>query len=314
MRIVLGWVGAAAVLVGAIAGGVLVANATAFSASAFVRDYLGALAEGRVEEVLALPGVDADGLDDRLLDPRSYAGVQAEVVSDDVRADVHRVHVRLGVEGAQGEAVLQVERVGTRFGLFPEWGFAVSPVTPLTVVPSGDTRFTVGSLPLEASGGDAVTFAALTPARYTVAHASEFLSASPVTVVAAGAPREVALDIRPSEVFVAAVQEAVEADLTACTEQRILFPSGCPFGFAIENRVASEPRWTIAGMPDATVAPSDRVGTWAVPGAEGVAHLSVEVQSLFDGTISTLEKDVPFSAAYRIAFDGDRVVLDPALS
>ncbi|MBN9140317.1 MAG: hypothetical protein J0H23_05770 [Micrococcales bacterium] len=312
MRIVLGWVGAVVLLAGVLIGGVLVANATVFSASGFVRDYLGALAEGRVDEVLALPGVDVAGLDDRLLDPRAFTGVAAEVVSDEVRGQVH--HVRVRVTGqTQGETVLEVTRVGTRFALFPEWGFAASPVTRLTVTPSGDARFTAGSLPVESWGGTPVTFAALTPALYTFGHSSRFLTADPVTVLARGGSADVALDIRPSDAFVRAVQAAVEADLTGCASQRILFPTGCPFGYAIENRVVSEPRWTIVEMPDATVAPSDRIGTWAVPGAEGVAHLSVEVQSLFDGSVSTLEEDVPFSAAYRIAFDGDAVVLAPAL-
>jgi hypothetical protein len=40
--------------------------------------------------------------------------------------------------------------------------------------------------------------------------------------------------------------------------------------------------------------------------------LRVEVQSLYDGSVSTLEKDVPFSAAYRVGFDGSTLVLASA--
>ena len=52
---------------------------------------------------------------------------------------------------------------------------------------------------------------------------------------------------------------------------------------------------------------------WAVPPASGVAHLSVQVHSLYDGSVSTFEQDVPFEAGYLIAFVGDQVVLDAKL-
>ena len=313
MRVVWGWVGAAVVLVGAIAGGVAIANATAFSASAFAGDYLGALSEGPVDEGLALPGVDAEGLDERMLDPLAVEPFIWSVEGDSEAGGVHRVRVSVEAHGRSVDAVLEIERIGTRFGLFPEWGFAVSPVTALTVTTTGDARFSVGRLPLELADGAPAVFAALSPALYTLRHESEFLTAEPVTVAAAGGTASAELDIVPDDAFLAAVQDAVEADLTACTAQPVLFPTGCPFGFAIENRVASDPVWTIAEMPRATIASSDEPGLWAVPPADGVAHLSVEVQSLFDGSLSTLEKDVPFSAGYRIAFDGSAVVLAPAL-
>ncbi|MFT4030777.1 MAG: hypothetical protein QM675_12970 [Protaetiibacter sp.] len=313
MRVVWGWVGAAAVLAGAIAGGVAAANATAFSASGFVRDYLAALSAGRIDEVLALPGVDAEGLDERMLDPLAITSFDWSIEDDTERAGVHRVRVRVTAGDETASAVLEIERIGTRFWLFPDWGFATSPVTALTVTTTGDARFTVGSLPLELTADAPTTFAALGPAVYTLSHRSEYLTADPVAVAATGGVASVRLDIVPDDAFLAAVQDAVESDLLACATQTVLFPTGCPFGFAIENRVVSEPGWTIIEMPRATITPSDGLGLWAVPPADGVAHLSVEVQSLFDGSISTLEQDVPFSASYRIAFDGSTVVLAPAL-
>ncbi|TPW95976.1 hypothetical protein FJ656_34245, partial [Schumannella luteola] len=265
MRIVLGWVGAAVVLLGAIIGGVAVAGATVFSASAFVRDYLGALSAGRVDDVLALPGVDADGLDPRLLDPLALTQFDWSIEGDDETAGVHTVIVAFSGAGTSGRTHLTVERVGTRFGLFPEWGFADSPVTALTLTTTGDTRVSVGRLPLDVADGGPVVFAALSPGVYTVAHDSEYLTADPVTVAATGSPASVAVAVEPDDAFVAAAQDAMEADLTACTTQQVLFPTGCPFGFAIQNRVAGVPEWTIARMPQATVAASDEIGLWAVP-------------------------------------------------
>lgn len=311
MRIVLGWVGAAVVLLGSIVAGVAVANATVFSASAFAREYLDALAAGRVDEVLALPGVDANGLDPRLLDPLAVGSFDYALGDDVERDGVHTMAVSFSAGSSSAATTLRIERVGARFGLFPEWGFASSPVTALTIATTGDSRLTVGELPLQLDGP--TTFAALTPGLYRLAHSSAFLRADPVVGVATGGEASAQLDIVPNDAFLAAAQDAMAADLTACAAQQVLFPTGCPFGFAIENRVASPPIWTVTTMPTASVVSSDRLGLWAVPPADGVAHLRVEVQSLFDGSVSTLEKDVPFSAGYRVAFDGDTVLLDPAL-
>ena len=313
VRIVLGWVGAVVVLAGSIVAGVAIANATVFSASGFARDYLTTLADRRVAEVLALPGVDADGLDPRMLDPLALDTFRWQLVGDTETDGVHRVTVSFDSQGTQGRATLLVERIGTRFGLFPEWGFARSPVTALSVTTTGDERLTVGRLPLEVADGGPTVFAALTPGVYRFSHRSTFLTADEMTVAALGGEASVEVDIVPSATFLDAAQEAMAAALDACAEQPVLFPTGCPFGSAIENRVASDPEWTIGRMPQARLAPDGHLGTWALIGPEGVAHLRVDVQSLFDGSVSTLERDVPFSAAYRVGFDGSTVVLAPAV-
>src|SRR5690606_42009039 len=124
VRIVIGWVGAMVVLAGSIVAGVAIANATEFSASAFARDYLTSLADGRVDEVLALPGVDAEGLDQRMLDPLALDTFSWELVGDTEADGVHRVTVAFTSGSTSGRATLHIERVGTRLALFPEWGFA----------------------------------------------------------------------------------------------------------------------------------------------------------------------------------------------
>lgn len=307
------WAGAMLGVAAAVVGGVAVANATVFSASSFARDYLDALRADRLDEVFALPGVDAAGLDDRLLTADAVEPFTFDVVSDTEQDGVHRILVSFASGATRGEATLEIERVGSRFALFPAWGFARSPVTPVTVTLTGDTRFSVNGLPVQVAEGGPATFAALTPGVYRMRHDSQFLTADALEVTATGLPVEAALEVRPSDQFTEAVQAAVTADLTACASQEVLFPVQCPFGYAIENRVVSEPRWSITEMPTAVIAASDRIGIWAVSPGAGVAHLSVQVQSLFDGTVSTLEKDVPFEAGYLIAFDGDDVVLDPRL-
>lgn len=312
VRIVLVWVGAVVVLAASLVAGVAVANATVFSASGFVRDYLTTLAEGRVDEVLALPGVDAHALDERMLDPAAIAAFDWRVLGEHDDGRVHRVSVAFDAPGVSERTTLHVERIGTRFGLFPEWGFAVSPVTALEVTMEGDTRVTVGGLPLELADGGPVRFAALTPGVYVFAHASEFLTADDTVAAVTGGEHTVRVSVTPSAAFRAAAQRALDEELEACTAQRVLFPTGCPFGFGIQNRVASEPEWSIDRAPQPRLVRGTAPGTWTLTGGDGVAVLRVEVQSIFDGSVTRLEQEVPFSVDYRVGFDGDAVVLAPA--
>jgi hypothetical protein len=96
------------------------------------------------------------------------------------------------------------------------------------------------------------------------------------------------------------VQSEVDAHLDECAEQRVLFPSGCPMGRAFENRVVSEPQWSIAAYPEVTVEPTDTFGEWEVPTTFATAHLVVDVQSLFDGRVSTVDEDMTLPLRYRV--------------
>lgn len=302
-------------LAGALIAGVAVANATVFSASGFARDYLTTLADGRVDEVLALPGVATHGLDERMLDPLALQPFRWQVTGESTEGDEQHVAVSFAGADTEAHATLYVERIGTRFGLFPEWGFSRSPITALSVTASGDTRFTVGALPLEVADADPVRFAALTPGFYSFTHESPYLTSEEVVVAATGGAASVDVHVTPNAAFIAAAQQALAAKLGECTAQAVLFPTGCPFGFAITNRVASDPQWSIDPLPEPELVTGKEIGSWAFREVTGVAVLRVEVQSLFDGSVSSLEQEVPFSTAYRVGFDGVVLVLasaDPA--
>lgn len=312
MRIVVAWVGAVVVLAGAIIGGVAILNATVFSASAFVSDYLSALSAGRVDEVRALPGVDAGRLDDRTLDARALEPFRFSITNAVEREGVAQVTVAFSSGDRRGEATLSIERVGSRFGIFPRWGFARSPITPLTVTTTGDSRFRMGTLPLDVGPGGSSTFAVFTPGVYRLDQDSPLLAARATRVIASGPATEVTLAIRPTARFERDAQTALDAVLGACASQAVLFPRGCPFGLAVTDRVISPPHWTIATDPLPAIVPSDELGVWALTSTGGVAHLEVQLQSLFDGAVRTLDEDVPFDASYLIAFDGDELALVPA--
>jgi len=102
----------------------------------------------------------------------------------------------------------------------------------------------------------------------------------------------VTVDSMPTATFVERVQSKVDDYLEQCTTQPVLQPAGCPFGIEIDDRVVSEPVWTMVTNPVVTLVPGETA--FQMPPTEGVAHISVEVQSLFDGEFSTLEIDEPF--------------------
>ena len=77
----------------------------------------------------------------------------------------------------------------------------------------------------------------------------------------------------------------MDGELDRCATQDVLFPTGCPFGQSVENRVVSTPKWSIVEYPTVQVEPGDDFDSWVVPSASGTAHLVVDVQSLFDGSI-----------------------------
>ncbi|WP_218618862.1 hypothetical protein [Xanthomonas oryzae] len=108
------------------------------------------------------------------------------------------------------------------------------------------------------------------------------------------------MQTEPTAEFVDVVQERVEEFLTGCTAQEVLQPTACPFGLRVQNRLASPPKWSIAQQPEIMVAPSDD-GHWQIPPTNAVAHVDVEIQSLFDGTVEPISEDVTFRVNGSIA-------------
>jgi hypothetical protein len=171
---------------------------------------------------------------------------------------------------------------------------------------SHDDRFSVNAL--QASTGldeeGVVDYALFVPGSYEFGHESSFLAADPQTLVidSPAVGTELTIDVEANEQFIDEVQSAVDASLDACAAQPVLFPTGCPFGYPVENRVVSTPTWSIVAYPVIQITAGDEFDTWLVPATVATAHLVVDVQSLFDGSVSTLDDDVDFEVDYLITF------------
>ncbi len=291
---------------------VIALNATLYSAGGFARGYLDALARQDIAEARSTPGVVIpDAATQTLLASRGLGDIRdIRLRSDRELADGHhRLEFEFETGRATARTTFDVERAGTRFGLFSAWRFRVSPTSVLEVTPVNEASFEANGLSVasELGPGAPVAYTVLTPAVVTLSHESTFLVADPsdTLVLEPGTTVAATVEPRASTEFIAEVQSELDRALDECATQVVLQPTGCPFGERITNRVESTPVWSIVRYPEVTIVPGAEVGTWAVPPTPGTAHLVVDVRSLFDGTLSTFDEDVPFTVSYLLEIDGD---------
>lgn len=311
------WLAAALVLAIAATGAVVVANATVFGAAGFVRVYLDALARGDADGALSIPGVDPGDADPALLTREALGELTVLDVRERGGADgIHEVEARWAAAEGEGSTVYRVERIGTTAGLFPRWGFAETPLATLELTLAHDDRVRVNGLDATTDEASAAThsFAVFTPGRYELRHESRWLTSGLVLVEAdrAGGAVEATVEVVANAALLAEVDEASRALLDECAEQTVLFPSGCPFGQFISNRVASDPRWSIVEYPELEVTATEGEPRWRVEPTPGVANIVVEVQSIFDGSLDMLDQDVDFEVAFELHLGvGDRLRVVP---
>ena len=285
-----------------------------YSATAFVQSYLNDLAAHDLDGALDHPGIRPNELAspaaldaDALGDLSDIQPVREQELDDGTTLVTMRVTLRLpgAAEGTSYETSFLIERTGTELALYPTWRFSESPVQRMDVRVKRGTSFTINGFDVAADGvvrGSTVSYYVLSPGIYRIGHESEWFTASTTDVVVIGGETaSVDIELTPTAAFVQEVQRQVDAFLDSCTEQTVLFPTGCPFGTFFSDRIQGEPVWTIAEYPTVAVT-SDEDG-WLVPRTRGAAHLEVDVQSLYDGSIYHFDEDVPFRASWRVFVD-----------
>ncbi len=295
-----------------------------YSPRAFVSGYLDLLAEGRAAEALAVPGVAVDSTElesaglpttasEALLRPDALSTITDATVLDEVAdGDVTHVTVSYTAGGYAGRSTFAVRQDGWT-GVVPHWRFDTSPLAVVDLTVRGSMRFAVNGFEVDKrqvsiDGVDADPLASVpllvfSPGLYSV-DVDTAISATPGVAVLADAPLTgIPVDVQaePTAEFVSVVQQRVEDFLEGCAEQQVLQPTGCPFGLTVRNRIDGTPKWSIAQQPTVTVVP-DGAG-WRIPSAEAVAHIDVEIRSIYDGSIRTVAEEVPFRV------DGEITVL-----
>lgn len=287
-----------------------------YGPSAFVVRYLDLLSSGRAADALRVPGVaiDRETLDEAGISPaaseamlrNAALGPLTDVRVESEKAVENGTEVTVSYEagGHSGTSTYLVEQDGWA-GVTPNWRFTKSPLAVMEVTVRGSDRFAVNGFEVDrrqvsASGVEAQPLEPLpllvfTPGLYSVTVDTPISQSTGLGVLADKPLAVTPLDVQtePTAEFVEVVQERVEQFLTECTTQEVLQPTACPFGMRVTNRIASPPKWSIAQQPQVTVAPAED-GQWQIPPTNAVAHVEVEILSLFDGSVEPVSEDVPF--------------------
>ncbi len=302
-------------LLGAIGATTAVAYQDLYSPSAFVTRYLDLLGQGRAADALAVPGVPIDSADldaaglpitasEALLRRAALAPLtDVAAVGEEERGDLVYVTVTYTAGRHPGTTTFQVERSGW-VGLAPTWRFAQSPLAIVDLTLRGATAFSVNGFALDtrqvsvegvdADPLDPVPLLVFSPGLYSIS-VDTAVSASPGVAVLSDTPQaDIPVDIQtePTAEFTRVVQEQVESFLIDCATQQVLKPTGCPFGLEVRNRIVEPPVWSIVQQPTVVLSPDG--ANWAIGRTEAVAHVVVDIQSIFDGSIRHVDEDVPF--------------------
>ena len=306
-----------ALLVAALFAAIGSLNRDVYSAGGFVGQYLEALAAHDATGAMALPGVKlsnarlkAAGLPQNLPSTLLRGSVLGDL--DDIRltsdaaaaGGLHTVVYQFRLGGRRASMTFSVEPAGTIAGVFNRWRFSESPLAVLGVTVLHEASFTVNGLTLDtrahAAEGAPATFSnqaaylAFAPALYSFSHDSTLLTAAKKnTSVTTSGATDVTVDAEPNKTFVKQVQTELNSFLDTCTKQKVLQPSNCPFGLQIDNRVIGLPTWSIAKYPVVSLRAAETA--FEMPDTAGQAHIVVDVQSLFDGTLATRDENVPFT-------------------
>jgi hypothetical protein len=312
-RALYSWTIAFVLLIVAFVATLLILNSTLYSAHGFIRSYLDALNRHDATSASSFAGVEApQGVPTTLLTDESLASISGiRLVSDRANASgSHTVTYSYTLGTKRESTAFSVRPTSPFLGLFTRWSFARSPLATVAVTVLHDARFRANgtdvTVPRKSTAG-ASSYVVFAPGLYTFDHRSTYLAAAPVKIPVSepGSVTPVQVDVQANALFAKDVRSELDKYLTKCATQQVLLPTACPFGKTFNNRVDSSPHWSIKQFPKITIVPDHDSGKWLVPYTTATAHLTVKVQSLFDGSIRDYDKDVPFKLSYSIVIGAD---------
>ena len=305
-------------------------NRDVYGPGAFVGTYLAELQAKDAASALAMPGVelstkelDAAGLPESaspaLLRSATLGSIDqiTEVADEEVGDGIHEVTFSYEVGGVYGESTFVVAPNGTRFPLIPTWKFEVSPIAVVNLSVEHSTSFSVNGFDVDTRAvapaeqkpafDNIVNLQVFAPGNYVFETSTDMLVSEPekVLVDVPSDMHEGAVVAGPTDELIEKTQEAVNAHLDSCAEQIVLQPTGCPFGIVIDDRVDGEPAWSMDEYPEISIKAGAE--SWLIESTTGAATIDVDVQSLFDGSITNYNEDVEFSMTGQVYLlsDGD---------
>lgn len=275
----------AAVILGATAV-VILLNALVYNAESAVEDYVAALRAGDGSTAMALSqGYLADNAPETistvLLDGEPLAAASAilkdaHIVATDVEipdsfhdAETSQRVVEIRYQDAQGEpraTSLVVDKVGTSWLFFNEWQLHPLPLQQVELAPLQMPEHAKADepvahvndepTPLLGLNGTPATLAVFAPSLIELEYQGTYLEVPESVqlvahdVLAAGAHTDFEFEVEPTQAVDDAITQEVQEQLQRCTQQQVLKPTGCPFGYETTNRIVPESvNWSI-DVPD----------------------------------------------------------------
>jgi hypothetical protein len=180
---------------------------------------------------------------------------------------------------------------------FRTWSFERPPLGRLELIVPGDDRVDVNGRQLLVSRlGVPAQTSAFVPGLYVASLDTPWLTAPETfaTLTEVGERVQLRVPIEPTTELLERTTAAVEGFLNDCVAQRVLRPVGCPFGVTISDRVVGTPTWTVLDYPDVSLRLGADRASWSLVANSGVAEVTLQVQSLFDGSIQETAEIVPF--------------------
>lgn len=291
---------------------VLIVNVTLFSATGHVNSYLRALES----ENFGLAASRAGLSETPNPPPLRGAGVEnPRVVGASALANgTVAVRAEYEILGATETTVFVVEPAEPVLFFFTQWRFAQAPVSHLEFSVIGDNRVTVNSADLTITRlGIPPRVAVLVPGHYEASLETEWLESevATATISEVGSRTPVRLRLQPTARLVDTTTEAVEQFFDDCVDQDVLQPVGCPFGVTVDDRVLGSPEWKILDYPTVELTLGGDRASWSMAATGGIAQVTIQVQSLFDGTIEQRVDEIPFTLSGLVRGTGvDQPVLN----
>ncbi|MCX7522821.1 hypothetical protein OSC27_11100 [Microbacterium sp. STN6] len=332
-RAVIGWSILAALLIAALLATIGALRQTTYSPAGLVRAYLSALNDQDARAALALPGVPISKAE--LTAVGTHGSPSHELLRGDILPRIdditvmgdtagehgrHRVSVAYTLDGTPARSTFTLERTGSIAGVLPTWRFATSPITVARITVEHASTFSIGGHRLDlraatraasASFTGSADYLVFTPGLLRLSHDSALLTSRTETTVVSrpDSLAKATVTARPTDAFTERVQTQLDDYLDSCVTQPVLQPTGCPMGAEIDDRVVGAPAWSMVAYPTVHLTAGD--DAWVMPSTEATAHLTVKVQSIFDGSMSTRDTDEPFTVSLTrvtIAPDGSLAI------
>ena len=261
---------------------VMLLNSLVYNAESAVEDYVAALRAGDGSTAMALSqGYLADNAPETistvLLDGEALAAStamleDAEIVATDAEVpesfrdpELTQQVVDIRYHDAHDEArstSVVVDKVGTSWLVFNQWQLHPLPLqqvelTPLQMPEDAKADEPVAHIhneptPLLGLNGSPATLAVFAPSSIQLEYQGTYLEVPETVglvahdVLAAGAHTDFEFEVQPTQAVDDAITQEVQEQLQRCTQQQVLKPTGCPFGYETTNRIVPESvNWSI---------------------------------------------------------------------